>query len=123
MLWAAIKAVQRRWPESVCVVYTGDQGVDKTSMLARVEVGLTLLITYRPSSDTQSQERFDIHLHAPTVMFMYLSTRRYVMSSTYPRFTLLDRDGWKHDIHLSRPTTAFRSPPTGTEYAPASTTS
>ena len=35
------------------------------------------------------QTRFNIRLHPPTVVFLYLSTREYVLSSTYPRFTLL----------------------------------
>lgn len=71
VLWAAIKAVQQRWPNAVCIVYTGDQGVDKTSMLSRVET------------------RFDIRLYPPTLVFVYLTARHYVLSSTYTRFTLL----------------------------------
>ncbi|KAI9852865.1 MAG: asparagine-linked glycosylation protein [Thelocarpon superellum] len=71
VLWAAIRATQKRWPKAVCVVYTGDHDVDKATILARVE------------------NRFNIHLHPPTVVFLYPSTRRYVLSSTYPHFTLL----------------------------------
>ena len=33
--------------------------------------------------------RFNIKLHAPKVFFLYLSTRRYVLASSWPRFTLL----------------------------------
>ena len=29
VLWAAIRATQRRWPSAKCVVYTGDYDVDK----------------------------------------------------------------------------------------------
>jgi alpha-1,2-mannosyltransferase len=70
-LWAAIRATQRRWPEAVCVVYTGDHDVDKAAILKRVE------------------DRFNIHLHPPTVHFLYLTTRHWVLASTWPRFTLL----------------------------------
>ncbi|PVI07762.1 glycosyltransferase family 4 protein [Periconia macrospinosa] len=71
VLWAAIRATQKRWPEAICVVYTGDHDVNKHDILRRVE------------------ERFNIHLHPPTVHFLYLTTRHYVLSSTWPRFTLL----------------------------------
>lgn len=71
VLWAAIRATQKRWPKAVCVVYTGDHDVDKTAILKRVK------------------ERFNIHLYPPTVHFLYLSTRNWVLASTWPRFTLL----------------------------------
>jgi alpha-1,2-mannosyltransferase len=71
VLWAAIRATQKRWPEAVCVVYTGDHDVHKDDILKRVK------------------ERFNIHLHPPTVHFLYLTTRHYVLASTWPRFTLL----------------------------------
>ena len=35
------------------------------------------------------QRRFGIKLHTPTLIFLYLSTRHFVLASTYPRFTLL----------------------------------
>jgi alpha-1,2-mannosyltransferase len=35
------------------------------------------------------QTRFNIKLHSPNVVLLYLSTRRYVMSSVYPFATLL----------------------------------
>lgn len=35
------------------------------------------------------QNRFNINLHPPTVVFLYLSTRHYVLASKYPHFTLL----------------------------------
>jgi alpha-1,2-mannosyltransferase len=71
VLWAAIRATQHRWPEAVCVVYTGDHDVDKNAILDRVE------------------DRFSIRLHRPNVHFLYLSYRHYVLASTWPRFTLL----------------------------------
>jgi alpha-1,2-mannosyltransferase len=70
-LWAAIRATQRRWPHAVCIIYTGDHDVDKAAILRRVK------------------DRFNIHLHAPTVHFLYLTTRNWVLASTWPRFTLL----------------------------------
>ncbi|KAL2260986.1 hypothetical protein VTK26DRAFT_4832 [Humicola hyalothermophila] len=70
VLWAAIRATQQRWPKAKCIVYTGDHGVTKDAMLARVK------------------NRFNIHLHPPTVNFLYLSTRHWVLASTWPRFTL-----------------------------------
>ena len=36
-----------------------------------------------------SQSRFNISLHPPTVTFLYLSKRHWVLSSTWPHFTLL----------------------------------
>jgi len=37
---------------------------------------------------THLQNRFNIHLHPPTVNFLYLSTRHWVLASTWPHFTL-----------------------------------
>ncbi|KAL8676970.1 MAG: hypothetical protein Q9186_006561 [Xanthomendoza sp. 1 TL-2023] len=71
VLWAAIKATQKRWPKAVCVVYTGDHDTNKDEMLEKV------------------QNRFNIELHSPTIVFLWLSTRHYVLSSTWPHFTLL----------------------------------
>lgn len=39
VLWAAIKATQNRYPQAVCVVYTGDHDVTKADILGRVKVG------------------------------------------------------------------------------------
>ncbi|KAK2749659.1 asparagine-linked glycosylation protein [Myotisia sp. PD_48] len=71
VLWAAIDAVQKRWPKAICVVYTGDHDVDKATMLHNIK------------------RRFNIQLYPPTVVLMYLRTRKYVVSSTYSRFTLI----------------------------------
>lgn len=71
VLWAAIKATQKRWPNAVCAVYTGDYDATKSTILERVK------------------NRFNIHLHPPTVVFLYLHTRSWVLSSTWPHFTLL----------------------------------
>ncbi|OAX80215.1 hypothetical protein ACJ72_05454 [Emergomyces africanus] len=71
VLWAAVRATQKRWPRAICAIYTGDNDLDKFTMLERIE------------------NRFNIRLHPPRVVFLYLSTRKYVLSSLYPRFTLL----------------------------------
>ena len=71
VLWAAIKATQKRWPKAICVVYTGDHDAAKSTILERV------------------WQRFNIHLHPPKVIFLYLQTRHWVLSSTWPHFTLL----------------------------------
>ncbi|KAF9892716.1 asparagine-linked glycosylation protein [Aspergillus nanangensis] len=71
VLWEAVRATQKRWPKAICAIYTGDHEVNKAAMLERV------------------QTRFNIHLHTPTVVLLYLSTRKYVVSSMYPYMTLL----------------------------------
>ncbi|KAF2002668.1 glycosyltransferase family 4 protein [Amniculicola lignicola CBS 123094] len=71
VLWAAIRATQARYPSATCVVYTGDQDHDKTAILRRVK------------------DRFNILLHPPTVHFLYLSKRDWVLANKWPRFTLL----------------------------------
>lgn len=39
MLWAAIRATQKKWPRAKCVVYSGDVDVNKQDILTRVKVG------------------------------------------------------------------------------------
>src|SRR5262249_33091478 len=38
VLLAAIRATQHRWPQALCIVYTGDLNVNKENILTRVEV-------------------------------------------------------------------------------------
>ena len=52
-------------------MYTGDHDVDKAEILKRVK------------------DRFNIQLYPPTVHFLYLTTRDWVLASRWPRFTLL----------------------------------
>lgn len=87
VLWAAIRATQLRWPEAVCVVYTGDHDVNKDQIIKRVQV----CYTYFAHSTTTNniQDRFNITLHPPTLHFLYLSTRHWVLPQTWPHFTLL----------------------------------
>lgn len=40
VLWAAIRATQKKWPKAKCVVYTGDHEVTKDKILERVEVSI-----------------------------------------------------------------------------------
>jgi alpha-1,2-mannosyltransferase len=46
VLWAAIRATQKRWPNAKCVVYTGDHDVGKGDILARVKVRFNSPIVY-----------------------------------------------------------------------------
>lgn len=71
VLWAAIAATQRQWPNAVCAVYTGDHEVDKSAIVAKVK------------------DRFAITLREETLTFIYLTTRHFVLASNYPYFTLL----------------------------------
>ena len=45
--------------------------------------------SHAANKSNKRQTRFNIKLHAPTVVLLYLSTRKYVQSSMYPHFTLL----------------------------------
>lgn len=52
VLWAAIRATQKRWPKAKCVVYTGDHDVSKEAILSRVEVRKR---TPNPSTSSSSR--------------------------------------------------------------------
>ncbi|KIX95263.1 uncharacterized protein Z520_09180 [Fonsecaea multimorphosa CBS 102226] len=71
VLWAAIAATQRRWPNATCAVYTGDHDIDRAMVVATV------------------RNRFGIALQEHSLVFLYLSRRRFVLASSYPYFTLL----------------------------------
>lgn len=71
VLWDAIRATQQHYPRAICAVYTGDHDSSKSTILERVS------------------KRFDIDLHPPTVVFLYLNTRDYVLASSWSHFTLL----------------------------------
>ena len=88
VLWAAIRATQKRWPLAKCVVYTGDHDVDKAAILARVKVHIYISLQVTILTAMQ-QNRFNIHLYPPTVTFLYLTTRSWVLASSWPHFTLL----------------------------------
>lgn len=38
VLWAAIRATQKRWPKAVCIVYTGDHEASKDAIIQSVQV-------------------------------------------------------------------------------------
>lgn len=71
VLFAAILATQQRYPKALCVVYTGDNDATKETIIRN------------------ARTRFNITLNAPRVAFVYLSTRDWVLASTWPHFTLL----------------------------------
>ena len=83
VLFAAIHATQQKYPKALCVVYTGDHDASKEQILSNATT------------------RFNIRLHASRVTFLYLSTREWVLASTWPRFTLLGQSlgslalGWE----------------------------
>ncbi|CRK14223.1 hypothetical protein BN1708_011101 [Verticillium longisporum] len=71
VLWSAVRATQQKWPKALCVVYTTDQKVNKTEMV------------------TLAKRRFNIDIHPPSLVLMYLSTKHLVLASTWTHFTLL----------------------------------
>ncbi|EGP82888.1 putative secreted alpha-1,2-mannosyltransferase [Zymoseptoria tritici IPO323] len=71
VLFAAILATQQRYPNALCVVYTGDHDASRDQILAN------------------ARNRFNIHLQPSRVVFLYLTTREWVLASKWPRFTLL----------------------------------
>lgn len=72
VLWAGIQATQKRWPNAVCVVYiyTGDHDG-------------------RSTTPERVENRFNTRLHPPTVVFLDLHTRSWVLSRTWSHLTLL----------------------------------
>ena len=82
-LFAAIHATQQKYPKALCVVYTGDHDASKEQILSNATT------------------RFNIHIQASRVTFLYLSTREWVLASTWPHFTLLGQSlgslalGWE----------------------------
>jgi alpha-1,2-mannosyltransferase len=71
VLFAAVLATQQRYPKALCVIYTGDHDASREQILSNV------------------RNRFNIHLNPARVVFLYLTTRDYVLASRWPRFTLL----------------------------------
>ncbi|KAI5812092.1 hypothetical protein BZA77DRAFT_149987 [Pyronema omphalodes] len=69
VLWAAIEAVQKKYPHVMSVVYTGDEAAP-SDILSRAET------------------RFSIPLDHSRITFVYLTTRHYVDAATWPHFTL-----------------------------------
>ncbi|KAK6173177.1 hypothetical protein SNE40_016681 [Patella caerulea] len=82
VLWAAIKAVMKRYPHVRCVVYTGDTDAEPSEILNR------------------ANQRFNINL-PKGITFVYLKKREMVEANRYPYFTLLGQSlgsvvlGWE----------------------------
>lgn len=70
VLWAAIKAIQQKYPDILCVVYTGDVTFSPQQILDR------------------AKERFNISIAQP-VQFKFLHYRKWVEAENFPIFTLL----------------------------------
>lgn len=75
-------------------MYTGDHEVTKEAILHRVRVSFPQSILEGQSRGYEltaltMKNRFNIHLHPPSVQFLYLSKRHWVLASTWPHFTLL----------------------------------
>ncbi|XP_004447132.1 GDP-Man:Man(3)GlcNAc(2)-PP-Dol alpha-1,2-mannosyltransferase [Dasypus novemcinctus] len=82
VLWCALRALQKKYPEAVYVVYTGDVHVSGEQILEG------------------AFRRFNIRLSRP-VKFVFLRKRYLVEDSLYPHFTLLGQSlgsvflGWE----------------------------
>ena len=64
----------------------------KDNMLSRVKVGGGGKLGFRLTTQCLLfllQDRFNIQLHSPTITFLYLEKRHWVLPSTWPHFTLL----------------------------------
>lgn len=70
VLWAAIKALQTKYPDVHIVIYTGDLDADPEQIL------------------NKSQKSFDIKVKS-NISFIYLHKRKWVEAYMYPYFTLL----------------------------------
>ncbi|KAM4860302.1 GDP-Man:Man(3)GlcNAc(2)-PP-Dol alpha-1,2-mannosyltransferase isoform 2-T3 [Thomomys bottae] len=82
VLWCALRALQKKYPEAVYIVYTGDVNVTGQQILEG------------------AFRRFNIRLMHP-VQFIFLKKRYLVEDSRYPHFTLLGQSlgsiflGWE----------------------------
>ncbi|MCL4128055.1 UNVERIFIED_CONTAM: hypothetical protein GTU68_000273, partial [Idotea baltica] len=70
VLWCSIQAIQMRYPETVCYVYTGDLDAAPHEIMENV------------------RRRFDIHLNKQPI-FIYLKLRWLVEAKNYPFMTLV----------------------------------
>ncbi|KAI0629783.1 mannosyltransferase [Trametes polyzona] len=71
VLWAAVHALQRKEPDVISVVYSGDTDTTKEKIIDKVKA------------------RFDIELSPRTLHIVFLQSRSLVEESAWPRFTLL----------------------------------
>ncbi|XP_070553749.1 GDP-Man:Man(3)GlcNAc(2)-PP-Dol alpha-1,2-mannosyltransferase-like isoform X2 [Ptychodera flava] len=103
VLWCAINALQSRYKNIKCVVYTGDQNVTGPEIIQK------------------ARNRFNIVVKRP-VEFVFLKRRSWVEASTWPYFTLLGQSlgslflGWEAmmkyvpDIYIDSMGYAFTIP-------------
>ncbi|KYN44850.1 Asparagine-linked glycosylation protein 11 like protein [Trachymyrmex septentrionalis] len=70
VLWAAVHAIQTKYPDIHIAIYTGDLDADPEKILS------------------QTEKTFNMKLQ-PNIEFVYLHGRKWVEASTYPYFTLL----------------------------------
>jgi len=83
VLWCSIRSLQQRYPEVMCVVYTGDTDVKPSELLL------------------QARKRFGVDINSEGVRFVFLTRRRWVDASSWPRFTLIGQSlgsvvlGWE----------------------------
>ena len=77
VLWCAINAMKRQFPEAQYVVYTGDVHVSGEQILSKAQNRFQIQnMNWMKDSDNG-------------VKFIYLHKRAWVEAKTYPRFTLL----------------------------------
>ncbi|XP_033222084.1 GDP-Man:Man(3)GlcNAc(2)-PP-Dol alpha-1,2-mannosyltransferase isoform X2 [Belonocnema kinseyi] len=103
VLWAAVKAIQKKYPDVHIAIYTGDLDVDPEQILKKVD------------------KSFNMKLE-PGIEFVYLHKRKWVEAETYPYFTLLGQSlgsmwlGWEAlsalqpDIYIDTMGYAFTYP-------------
>lgn len=83
VLFAAIQATQARYPNALCIVYTGDHDASKQQILSN------------------AHSRFNISVNPSRIAFLYLGQREWVLASKWPHFTLLGQSlgslvlGWE----------------------------
>ncbi|KAK9761616.1 asparagine-linked glycosylation protein, partial [Basidiobolus ranarum] len=83
VLWIAIRAIQNKYPNAICVVYSGDSEMTKQGILDKV------------------RDNFKIDLNPDTLAFKFLTKRYLVEDKRYKRFTLLGQSlgsiilGWE----------------------------
>lgn len=71
VLWSAIKALQDRYPDCTCLIYTGDCEATPEDIIKN------------------ASERLNIELDPERTRFIYLRLRFITMATYYPLFTLL----------------------------------
>ena len=71
VLWSCIRALQSKYANCTCVIYTGDLAATANEIIQK------------------ANERFTIQLDAERTRFVYLRTRFLVDDKLYPVFTLL----------------------------------